>query len=238
MGQAARTEIKLLTANPHVIAVSPTLEAKWRGMGCKVTLIPNGCEAEAFRGTDNAPNPVDVCLRSPIAGFVGTLNERVDLDLLDAVAATGSSLLLVGPRAKALENSGALQALLRRPNVQWVGSKKFDEMPSYLKVIDVGLTPYADTAFNRASAPLKTIEYLAAGRPVVATDLPAARWLSTPFVTVATTREEFRGAVQRLLLEPRHSSLVAERQSFAARHSWRARGLEFAALLERIPSQP
>ena len=70
-----------------------------------------------------------------------------------------------------------MEALIARPNVHWLGTKPFAELPSYLGAIDVGLTPYAQSAFNRASFPLKTLEYLAAGRPAVASDLPAHRWL-------------------------------------------------------------
>ena len=55
-----------------------------------------------------------------------------------------------------------------------VGLKPFEELPSYVRVMDAGL-PYADSAFNRASSPLKVLEYLAAGRPAIATDLPAVR---------------------------------------------------------------
>ena len=63
--------------------------------------------------------------------------------------------------------------------------RQFQELPSYLRVIDVGLTPYSQSDFNRASFPLKTLEYLAAGRPVVASDLPANRWLDTSHVSIA-----------------------------------------------------
>jgi teichuronic acid biosynthesis glycosyltransferase TuaH len=233
-GQVSKTEAKLSQMNPHVVAISPLLEEKWRRMGCEVSLIPNGCNPEAFKETDRAPDPPDVRLPRPIAGFAGSLNARVDLELLDAVAERGHSLLLIGPLAEADVDAPTLRRLLRRSNVQWVGAKRFEEMPSYLKVTDVGLTPYVDSAFNRASVPLKTIEYLAAGRAVVATDLPATRSLGTPLVTIATSRQEFQQAVTRLLRERGQPGLAAERQAFAALHSWRARGAEFADLLDRL----
>lgn len=232
--EVVKTELRLRRMNPHVVAISPLLEEKWRALGCEVTLMPNGCYPEAFKETDAAPDPGDIRLPPPIAGFAGTLNERVDLDLLESVADTGHSLLLVGPCSSGLENLPALRRLLQRSNVQWVGAKRFEEMPSYLKVIDVGLTPYADTPFNRASVPLKTIEYLAAGRAAVATDLPATRALATPLVTIAATREEFQQAVRRLLRDPGRPTLVEERQAFAARHSWRTRGAEFAKTVESL----
>jgi teichuronic acid biosynthesis glycosyltransferase TuaH len=73
-----------------------------------------------------------------------------------------------------------IETLLARPNVQWVGAKPFGSLLSYMRLIDVGLLSYADREFNRSSFPLKILAYLAAGRPAVSTDLPAAssagRW--------------------------------------------------------------
>ena len=87
-------------------------------------------------------------------------------------------MLFVGPRHFTFEME-RIERLLEQPNVQWVGPKPFESLPTYLRAIDVGVTPYTDTAFNRGSFPLKTLEYLAAGRGVVArTSRPSAG--STP----------------------------------------------------------
>lgn len=77
--------------------------------------------------------------------------------------------------------------------------------------------------FNRASFPLKTIKYLAAGRAVVSTDLPAARWLGTNRLTVANGPRAFADAVEIRLKEPLIEAVVVERQAFAAAHSWSVR---------------
>src|SRR5208283_3159702 len=103
--------------------------------------------------------------------------------LLEAVADTGQSLLLIGPRHPRFAVA-AMDPLLARANVHWVGPQAFEDLPKYLSVVDVGLVPYVDSAFNRGSFPLKTLEYLAAGIPVVATDLPAIRWLNCPDIRV------------------------------------------------------
>ena len=79
--------------------------------------------------------------------------------------------------------------------------------------MDVGLTPYADTPFNEASFPLKTLEYFSAGLPVVSTDLPGSRWLrddlarSEPaavseLIALTSDEAEFVAAVRRLATEP------------------------------------
>lgn len=226
----ARDEERLRELAEQIITVSPTLADRWRQWGCEVSVVPNGCDFDRFAATDAAPDPRDVRLRRPIAGFVGQINDRIDLSLLEAVADTGHSLLLVGP-ISTLSERKRFERLLTRPNVQWVGAKPFEEMPSYLKVMDVGLTPYTDTAFNRASMPLKTIEYLAAGRAVVASDLPAARFLATEFVSLASAPAEFAEATVRLLEATSDPALVSARRAFASRHSWSVRAAEFAAAI-------
>jgi teichuronic acid biosynthesis glycosyltransferase TuaH len=213
-----------------VVAVSPVLRDKWSAGRHDVALIPNGCDAAHFATAGDAPLPADVTLKGPIAGFVGHMSERIDLPMLEAVAATGVSLLLVGPRQPTFEIA-KLDALLALPNVQWVGSKSFAELPSYLRVIDVGLTPYRQSDFNLASFPLKTLEYLAAGRPAVVSDLPAHRWLQTPHVTIADTPRDFAARTQALLAARPRREDVDARRAFAQRHSWSARADDIARLI-------
>lgn len=225
--QIRRHEARLARESDLVIAISEPIAEKWRSLGCKVVLIPNGCDAERFAETDHAPWPEDIRLPKPIAGFSGQLNERLDIGLLEAIAARGQSVLLVGPVTRTFD-SRRLDSLLNRPNVQWVGPKPFEAMPSYLRAMHVGMTPYVDTPFNRASFPLKTIEYLAAGRAAVSTDLPSARWLGTNHVTLARGPHAFADAVEARLKEPLTHTVTAERRTFAAAHSWSARAHQFA----------
>ncbi len=224
-----RMERRQLELADVVIAISPELREKWSAHHHDIAVVPNGCDAGHFATADHAPLPGDVELEGPIAGFVGHMSERIDLDMLEAVADTGVSLLLVGPRQPTFEIA-KMNALFARPNVQWVGPKAFGELPSYLRVVDVGLTPYRQSAFNRASVPLKTLEYLAAGRPVVASDLPAHRRLDTAHVTLAGTPAEFAERTRERLLAPDRSGAAA-RRALGARHSWAARAGDIARLI-------
>lgn len=224
-----RTRRQLARADV-VVVTSPALRAKWSGYRPDINVIPNGCDTDHFADVDNAPHPPDVRLQGPIAGFVGHMSDRIDLAMLEAVAASGMSLLLVGPRQPSFEIA-KLNPLLKRPTVQWVGAKSFQELPSYLQVIDVGLTPYAQSDFNNASFPLKTLEYLAAGRPAIVSDLPAHRWLATPHVTIADTPEGFAERTRGLLRIPRRPEDMRERRAFAASHSWEARAADISELI-------
>ncbi|MBO0880004.1 MAG: glycosyltransferase [Mycobacterium sp.] len=213
-----------------VLTVSEQFAEKCRKQRIEPVLVPNGCDVRFFSNVDNATPPSDVELPGPIAGFVGHLSSRIDLRCLEAVADRGISLLLVGPRQLTFD-AARVEPLLARPNVQWVGAKPFADLPSYLRAIDVGLVPYADTEFNRASFPLKTLEYLAAGRDVVSTDLPATRWLDTPLITISSTAAEFAAAVDVALATPSSAELRATRRAFAEQHSWERRVDQIADVL-------
>src|SRR5690606_6629764 len=117
------------------------------------------------------------------------------------------------------------------PNVSHLGPRPFEDLLPYLKKIDVGIVPYADTAFNLGSFPMKTLEYLAAGRPVVATPLPAVRSLGTDLVSTAEAPREFAAAARGQAHLARAPDLVAARRELAARNSWAARAQQLAALL-------
>jgi glycosyltransferase involved in cell wall biosynthesis len=234
---AARERAVAASAD-RIIAANPLVAGTWRDRHREVSLIPFGTDVAAYRDVDLAPLPPDASLAGPVAGFVGQINERIDLRLLEAVAERGHSLLLVGPKDPGFE-ARRLAALLRRRNVCWVGQKPFESLPGYLRRVDVGLVPYGDSAFNRGSFPLKTLEYLAAGRAVVATDLPAIQWLSTDLVTVATSPQAFADQVGHLLGQARTATVMTVRREFAAKHSWTGRAASFhSAILSACATQP
>ncbi len=205
-----------------VLAVSPVLQDKWRALGTEAALWTNGCDVDLMATSRTVAPAPDVDLPRPIAGFMGTVSERTDVAWLEAVALTGRSLLLVGPRSHTAPHE-ALDRVLALPNVRWVGRRPHTEVPSYLAHLDVGLVPYTDDAFNRASFPLKVLDYLAAGLPVVARDLPSVRWLGTDLTVLASDAEAFVAHTVRAMDTPPDAAAQAARQAVAAQHGWDAR---------------
>jgi len=221
--QVAESADVVLLANPGAVA-------DWRGGGT-VTAFPNGCDVTRFESTPQSPVRLELPAGKPVAGFVGQLNQRTDLDLLEAVVDRGASLLLVGPISPDLEPQRVLR-LLARDGVKAVGAQPFEDLPSWLGAMDVGLVPYRNDEFNRWSFPLKTLEYLAAGLPVVSTALPASRWLNSPDVTMADEVDAFARAVLACSEERHSPGAVARRRAFATSHSWQVRAQELVSLLE------
>ena len=218
-----------------IVAANPEVAEVWQGRGYSPRLIPFGADIDLYEGVERVEPALDVNLPSPIAGLIGHINERIDLALLEAIADRGRSLLLIGPRRPDFEPK-RWDALTKRSNVRWLGPRQYQQLPAYMRAIDVGLVPYNDSAFNRGSFPLKTLEYLAAGRPVVTTGLPAAHWLATDLISIADGAAAFADAVDRLLVAPQLKELGEARRAFAKRHSWAQRAEEIAGIV--APATP
>ncbi|MFJ6653875.1 glycosyltransferase [Microbacterium sp. NPDC091313] len=197
-------------------------------------LAADGADVVLPNGVDLAGSAIPARRRERVAGLIGQLNERLDLDALEALTDAGVPVRVVGARAdRGGEFGRRLAAFLQHPLVDWRGAVPAADVPGHLAEIAVGLTPYADSAFNRASSPLKTYEYLAAGLPVVSTDLPASRWLASPHVVVAGTAGGFAAAVRRLVDAADSTAAADARRALAAEHSWQRRAADLLALIER-----
>lgn len=158
LGQRHR---ELLAAADVATGVSPEIVADGLGQQRQVHLIPNGVERPHFAAPQ--PQPVEYApLSRPRIVFVGSWGWRVDKELFVALATRRphwTFITVAPPRA-------AEQVAL--PNVVNVGPRDYAELPAYLQHADVGIVPYREEPFNAASAPLKILEYLASGLPVVA----------------------------------------------------------------------
>jgi glycosyltransferase involved in cell wall biosynthesis len=105
----------------------------------------------------------------PVAGYVGVIDERLDLELLAAVAdeLPDWDVRVVGPVAKI-----DIADLPARPNLSYPGAVEYDDLPAVLGGFDVALMPFALNEATRSISPTKTLEYLAAGLPIVSTKVP------------------------------------------------------------------
>ena len=133
-------------------------------------------------------------------GFYGVIDERMDLDLLSAVAQARPNwqLILLGPVVKI--DPARLPKL---PNIHYLGMKTYEELPFYLAGWDIAMLPFARNESTRFISPTKTPEYLAAGLPVVSTSIQdvVRPYGHAGLVHIADTPQEFVAACERALAE-------------------------------------
>ncbi|AXH96402.1 glycosyltransferase [Ornithinimicrobium avium] len=200
------------------------------GPGARALLLANGC---VLPPATPAARPTDLP-DGRLVGLVGQLNERTDVRLLHRIAAAGLPLVLIGPlTTRDPATLRDFHDLFARPGVTWLGHRPPERLGAYLQHLTVGVTPYRRDRFNEASFPLKTLEYLAHGLPVVASDLPATRWLGTDLVDIATSDDEFVALVAGHCAGAQvDADAAGRRRSFAERHSWEARA---QLLVDAVP---
>jgi glycosyltransferase involved in cell wall biosynthesis len=162
-----------------------------RDYGVQARPIHNGVDLSAY--TTPQPSTLDL----PAGGFavyVGVVEERVDLDLLaDLVRVLDIPVVVAGPaRTPAAER-------LRATGARWLGPIPVHEVPGLLQRASIGLVPHFVTEFTASMNPMKVLEYLAAGLPVVSTDVPGLADISPE--VVAVPRADFVAAVTRALAE-------------------------------------
>ena len=170
-----RHEAELALAADLCLATSRPLARRLQNLGARVKCVPNVAEVERFRAPpDRLPEDV-AGLPSPVMGYVGNVaSYKTDLRLLAGLARGRPrwSLVIVGPLGVGDPSTDPAE-LRSLPNVHLLGPRRPEEVPGYIHAMDVCLIPFRRNAVTDASLPLKTFEYLAAGKPVVATPLPA-----------------------------------------------------------------
>jgi glycosyltransferase involved in cell wall biosynthesis len=144
----------------------------------------------ALEAADQIPIP------HPRFGFYGVIDERLDLELIDAVAAARPDwhIVLVGPVVKIDPVS-----LPRRGNIHYFGQRSYDELPGYLAGWDVCLLPFARNDATRFISPTKTLEYMAAELPIVSTPITDVAEPYGDIVYLGGTTEEFLAACDAAL---------------------------------------
>jgi glycosyltransferase involved in cell wall biosynthesis len=214
---AEALEAELLERADIVVATSDRL-AETRGRAGKPTyVLQHGVDvAHLARASSPETTPLPGIRRGrPVLGYLGLIDARTDAALLAAVARARRDwdVVLVGPVDR------VPTALRAEPNVPTISAVPYARVPEALAAFDVAILPYARNDLTAAINPLKLREYLASGRPVVATPLPeVARF--APHVRLAGDAASFVREVEAALAGPR--DLRAVREALLRDESWEA----------------
>lgn len=196
-------------------------------------IIRHGTDWAHFRKAVDAEltSPEDIKdLPRPIIGFHGLLADWVDFELIRKIAEEfpEGSVVLVGKVSVDAEKKIGTISGVR--NIHMLGRKPYSELPAYCRQFDVAINPFVINELTLAANPLKVREYLAAGVPVVSTDIPEVRVLED--CMVAGGHEEFISMIREALACPESRSAISER----IRHeSWEAKVDELRSLLSEGP---
>ena len=196
-------EHRLLELCDHAAYVSDDLFRRERDKVADAQFIGHGVDFEAFtsaRPLDGPRQAMPAAIRGltrPIVGFFGGMDDyRMDKELMIKIARriAPATLLLIGPEQLDLSRVKA------EPNVAHIPQLLPEELPPYAAHFDVGIIPFLDNEFNRASNPIKLKEYLSLSFPVVATKLPAFEPYAD-LIATAQSHDEFLLKLERALAE-------------------------------------
>ena len=226
-----RVEEELLRGAAAVVFSSATLEARYGGRCRQSAVVRNACDAAHFaRAAGPGALPADLAaVPEPRVGFHGLIGAWLDLPLVAAAAAAlpEVSWVFLGR----VEITPTL--LPRLPNLHFLGARPYAALPDYVRGMSVMVLPFARGALTEAVDPVKLYEYLAAGRPVVATPLPAlAEPAAAGLIRLTAGAPDWAEAVRAALGE-RAPELAARRQAYARAQSWSARAAQYAEVLAR-----
>ena len=222
-----RLENKVVANADVVLCTSRELTKIKSAHSSNVHFHPNAADVELFRtaATDTLSRPHGLNFEEKIIGFTGSIEYRTDFELLNAVAKYHSDkiLYLVGPVSG---DEHIKNGLTKLRNVVFAGAKKLHELPSYLQYFDCCIIPYKVNKLTASIYPLKINEYLAAGKPVVATHFSEDIFSFRDHVLIAETRDQFLRMIDIAIDENNTSKKVA-RMEAANANSWDRRVEEF-----------
>lgn len=180
--------------------------------------VGQGCDLEVFTNKQDVPVPDDVVnIKGPVIGYVGALQSiRLDLELLYYIARQRPdwSIVLVGPEDEQFKTSSLHQI----SNIHFLGSKDPDSLAAYINSFDVCLNPQIVNQVTVGNYPRKIDEYLAMGKPVVATRTQAMS-VFEQHTYLGETKEDYVTLIEKALAEDNEEKR-RDRVKFAGTHTW------------------
>jgi len=216
--QGIRIEAALMAKSDIVVGNSTYLADQARVFNPRSFYVGQGCDVSLFdkKLIQSLPEDFDKIPR-PIIGYIGAIfSLRLDVDVLIHIATKKPDwqIVLVGPEDEVFKQS----KLHDLPNVWFLGSKKMEELPQYLMAFDVAINPQKLNEVTIGNYPRKIDEYLAMGKPTVATRTKAME-VFEDYTYLAETKEQYVEMIEKALIE-NDTELEKGREEFARSHTW------------------
>jgi glycosyltransferase involved in cell wall biosynthesis len=216
--EMVRRDRELLAVADVVFAGGPKICRAKRRLNANCFSFGCGVDAKHFaRARDpGLPLPADVVnLPHPIYGYIGVVDERIDYDLLAALADAGNgSVVMVGPATKVDPAT-----LPRRANLHWLGGRDYSDLPAYAKSFQVCLMPFALNKATEFINPTKALEYMGTGKPIISTMVEDVVMQFSDVVAIADSHEDFIGKAAHYAVWP-DQTRISRGFELVKRNSW------------------
>lgn len=227
-----RLEPKIIRESDAVVANSLYLQDYSLESNKESYYVGQGCEVEMFDPALVAHEPNDISkMKGPVVGYVGNLlSMRLDIPLIYDIANRRPdwNIVLVGPEDEDFQNS----ELHKLSNVHFSGRKDPEELPAYIKRFDVCINPQLVNPLTIGNYPRKIDEYLAMGKPVVATRTKAMEFFAN-YTYLASTPDEYIEHIQHALDE-KDETRTQQRIAFARSHTWKNSVEEIYKVIDKL----
>ncbi|WP_379134699.1 glycosyltransferase [Paenibacillus sp. sgz500958] len=212
-----------------IVTSSNHLYNKAKQLNPSVYLVPNAGDFDHFSG--RAKNrPADISqVSGPIIGYIGAIADWFDMQLVYDLAIGNPhwSFVLIG--CTYLSDITEIEKL---NNVYFLGEKPYSELPGYIHSFDVCIIPFLINELTIATNPVKVYEYLAAGKPVISSELPELSNM-TDYVKLASGAKQFEASIREALQESDGTNWIERRKHFAAENTWKKRYDSFQTIIQK-----
>ncbi len=209
-------ERSLLGSADVVFTGTYALYEKNKSFSNNIHFFPCGVEFNHFRQKDNNKIPDDIKnINNPILGYIGFIDDRIDVELLEYMARVHKdwNLVMIGPIDRKVFR------IPNEDNIYFLDSKNYKLLPYYIQKWDVCLMPFAITELTKNINPTKTLEYFATGKPVVSTAIPDIIKYYSDILGVAYSKEEFVKLCEEALSHSQRFK-IEEGIELARKNSW------------------
>lgn len=192
--------------------------------------IPNGIKLSIYkRKVDD--RPIDLPKDKPIVGYIGLMQERIDIELLLYLVSKNKQLnfVFIGP----VMSPGYFEKLKKYENVFFLGSKHHGDIINYLSFFNVAIIPHKLNAFTKSMNPLKLYEYIAANKEVVTTPVPPSEEYSG-IVHIANNYKDFDRFVKLVIEKPFSTFSVEMLEKEIVKHDWSSRYYEMKRFINLV----
>jgi len=228
------SELQLVQESDMVVCTAKALYEEKVRINPNTYFVPNAADlshSSKALDKDLPAHPAFEKIARPIIGFFGSIERRIDFDLMQKVVNSNpdKSFVFAGPYFP----EHIPEWFFNTPNVYLPGSLPYAEMPQVLKSFNIAIIPFKKDEVSATIFPLKLFEYLGAGNPVIVTDFnPDLKDYTYGAVSFCANAAEFDEAINNIL-ETDNAEKKAERLAVAKKNTWEIRADEIEALIEK-----